>query len=144
MAPPARLDFPLREKSSVPPCSRNHEQALDFYSLRRPVELRSVWPRTKPNKNKNKNPLGSIFILVAPPARLELATSKLTASCSTIELQGNIPSTEVIITTVYIYYSIFFENVVKLVIDFLFFTQNSRKETNGRKNNTNCWLYYRR
>ena len=26
---------------------------------------------------------------MAPPARLELATSKLTASCSTIELQGN-------------------------------------------------------
>ena len=25
---------------------------------------------------------------MAPPARLELATSKLTASCSTIELQG--------------------------------------------------------
>lgn len=27
---------------------------------------------------------------VAPPVRLELTTSKLTASCSTIELQGNL------------------------------------------------------
>ena len=28
----------LAQKSSVPPCSKNREQALDFYSLRRPVE----------------------------------------------------------------------------------------------------------
>ena len=27
---------------------------------------------------------------MAPPVRLELTTSKLTASCSTIELQGNV------------------------------------------------------
>ena len=28
---------------------------------------------------------------MAPPVRLELTTSKLTASCSTIELQGIVP-----------------------------------------------------
>ena len=28
----------LKQKSSVPPCSINREQALDLYSLRRPVE----------------------------------------------------------------------------------------------------------
>ena len=38
---------------------------------------------------KNR-PLGSEFFIVAPPVRLELTTSKLTASCSTIELQGNL------------------------------------------------------
>ena len=49
---------------------------------------------------------------MAPGTGLEPATSKLTASCSTIELPGNIKD--------YLYYSIFFQNVVKLKKVFIF------------------------
>ena len=52
------------------------------------VELRFlVYEKFCVSKNR---PLGSDFFIVAPPVRLELTTSKLTASCSTIELQGNL------------------------------------------------------
>lgn len=38
--------------------------------------------------NKNNPETWDYSIILAPPVRLELTTSKLTASCSTIELQG--------------------------------------------------------
>ena len=53
-------------------------------SLRCMVELRSRLTLG----NKNNPETWDYSIILAPPVRLELTTSKLTASCSTIELQG--------------------------------------------------------
>ena len=50
------------------------------------VELRSRL--TGGSVNKNNPEIWDYSIILAPPVRLELTTSKLTASCSTIELQG--------------------------------------------------------
>lgn len=49
-------------------------------------ELRSRL--TGGSENKNNPEIWDYLIILAPPVRLELTTSKLTASCSTIELQG--------------------------------------------------------
>ena len=67
---PARLDFLLRKKSSVPPRSKNRKQAYVFYSLRRPVELRSHRAEIY---QKIIRPYGSSYFLVHP-ARFERVT----------------------------------------------------------------------
>ena len=60
MAGPAGLGFAIA-KPSVPPRSKYREQALDIYSLRRPVEPSVLIPPS-PNTKSNKDPTGLSLI----------------------------------------------------------------------------------